>query len=114
MHDAFHEKTLATLARLARLRIDPGEAAELREKLELVIESLRRLDELELDDVEPMTHADAGRNRLDEDVPEPAMAVDELLRNAPATEGRHIAVPKVIDAGREDGDESSHDHRGRP
>ncbi len=99
MNDSIADNMLTRLARLARLRIDPDEAAGFSEKLELVIESLRRLNELELDDVEPMTHADAGRNRLDEDEPGPAMSLDALLRNAPVTEGRHIAVPRIIDSG---------------
>ena len=35
-------------------------------------------------------------NRLDADEPGPCLAIEDLLRNAPAVEGRCLAVPKVL------------------
>ena len=49
-----------------------------------------------MDGVEPMAHPLHIVNRLDADEPKPAMDVSDFLRNAPATEGRFLAVPKVL------------------
>jgi Asp-tRNA(Asn)/Glu-tRNA(Gln) amidotransferase C subunit len=35
-------------------------------------------------------------NRLAADVPVDGMSIEEFLMNAPATEGRFLAVPKVL------------------
>jgi Asp-tRNA(Asn)/Glu-tRNA(Gln) amidotransferase C subunit len=38
-------------------------------------------------------------NRFGDDEPVEAMPVEDLLRNAPAREGRFLAVPKVLGDG---------------
>jgi Asp-tRNA(Asn)/Glu-tRNA(Gln) amidotransferase C subunit len=43
-----------------------------------------------------MAHPFESHNRLDDDVPEAPLAIEAVLMNAPAVEGRYLAVPKVL------------------
>ena len=48
--------------------------------------------------IEPMTHClDDFVVELREDVAEPSVDIDELLRNADETNGREVELPKVVD-----------------
>ena len=43
-----------------------------------------------------MAHAASICNVLREDVPQPALSIEQVLQNAPETDGRFFKVPKVI------------------
>jgi aspartyl-tRNA(Asn)/glutamyl-tRNA(Gln) amidotransferase subunit C len=51
--------------------------------------------------VEPMAHALPLQNVLREDVVEPSLPIEEVLKNAPEVDGRFFKVPKII-GGEED------------
>ncbi len=68
-------------------------------ELSAIVAHMSRLEELDLEGVEPLSHPPPIRNRLDPDEPSPSLPVEEALRNAPAVEGPFIAVPKVIAEG---------------
>ena len=57
---------------------------------------IAKLQALDTDGVEPMAHPMRLTNRLAADVPVDGMSIEEFLMNAPATEGRFLAVPKVL------------------
>jgi aspartyl-tRNA(Asn)/glutamyl-tRNA(Gln) amidotransferase subunit C len=46
--------------------------------------------------VEPMTHALPLHNVLRDDVVEPSLPVEQVLTNAPESDGPFFKVPKVI------------------
>lgn len=85
------------VARLARLRLDDDHLQAYRRQLSSVLDHIARLTELDTAGVEPMAHPTGLVNRLDEDVPAAPMPIEPLLANAPAVEGRYLAVPKVLD-----------------
>jgi aspartyl-tRNA(Asn)/glutamyl-tRNA(Gln) amidotransferase subunit C len=87
------------VAKLARLRVDDAQLEIFRGQLASILGYMQKLNELDVSDVEPAAHATALTNRLDEDVPAAAMPLADLLRNAPATEDRYLAVPKVLGDG---------------
>lgn len=84
------------VARLARLELPPDQLERYRVELSSVLEHIAKLAELDLDGVEPMARPFESTNRLDDDVVAEPMPLDRLLANAPATEGRYLAVPKVL------------------
>jgi aspartyl-tRNA(Asn)/glutamyl-tRNA(Gln) amidotransferase subunit C len=90
------------IARLARLRPSDAEIERYRAQLASILEHVARLNELDVAGIEPLTHA-GGRgpggatNRFDADEPQPPMSLEALTTNAPAMEGRYLAVPKVLD-----------------
>jgi len=87
------------VARLARLALSDEELETCREQLATIIDYVDRLRKLDVDDVEPLAHPLPLVNRLDDDAVEPPLSVEAVRANAPAMEGDHIAVPRVIDAG---------------
>ncbi|MFO0827285.1 MAG: Asp-tRNA(Asn)/Glu-tRNA(Gln) amidotransferase subunit GatC [Phycisphaerales bacterium] len=87
------------VAKLARLRLDAPEAEQYRGQLAAILGHIAQLNAVDVGDSEPMAHPLPMTNRLDDDVPVPSMPIDDLLRNAPAVEGRFLAVPKVLGEG---------------
>ena len=84
------------VAKLARLRLTDAELEQYRGQLSTVLEHIATLGELDVEDVEPMAHPGDICNRLDDDVPAESLTPQQVLRIAPATEGPHLAVPKVL------------------
>jgi len=84
------------IAALSRLRLTDEQADAYRTQLASVLDHISRLNELDVEGVEPLAHPLEITNRLADDKIEPAMPVEALLRIAPATEGSFLAVPKVL------------------
>ena len=99
MPDSLSLQQVRRVARLACLDLSDEQLEEHRGRLSAVLEYFDRLRELDLDDVEPMTHPVTSTNRLAADEPGPTLPIDALLKNAPAVEGRFLAVPKVLEEG---------------
>ncbi len=87
------------VAKLARIRVSDPDAARLGGELTAILGHVAKLSAVDVAGVEPMAHPLPLVNRLGEDEPTPAMPVEDLLRNAPAREGRFLAVPKVLGEG---------------
>jgi aspartyl-tRNA(Asn)/glutamyl-tRNA(Gln) amidotransferase subunit C len=83
-------------AALAHLSLREDELEPMREALTRMLTHAASLDELPLDQVEPML---AGLGRplpRREDEPGPTFTQAEALANAPAQEQGHFVVPKVL------------------
>lgn len=85
------------LAHLARLELDDATVARLADELAAHLAYVAMLDELDPTAVEPMTHAVAMTLRLRDDLPGPALTVDDALAGAAATRDGCFEVPAVID-----------------
>jgi len=87
------------IARLARLTLSPEEEARFQDQLSAILGYVEQLGELDLEGVEPMTHAlaagEAAPLRADE--PRPCLDPEEALANAPAREGTWFKVPRIIE-----------------
>lgn len=97
------------LTQLARLRLSPEEKELLGRDLEQMaayIEILSRVPEEALSEEASEDFGTAAadsealpadsRDWLRPDVPEPSLPREELLRNAPATDGEYFVVPRTI------------------
>ena len=89
-------KETAHVAKLARLAIPSDRLEALRSQMSGVLGHVAKLKAIDVEGVEPMTTPFDHANRLDADEPGPCLAIEDLLRNAPAVEGRFLAVPKVL------------------
>jgi len=89
------------VAKLARLALDEPELTRLGGQLEAILGYVAQIGEVDVSGVEPMAHAADLKNVLRDDVAEPALPVEQVLQNAPATDGPFFKVPKVI-GGEED------------
>jgi len=89
------------VAKLARLAVPADRIESMRTQLAGVLGHVAKLKAINVEGVQPMTTPFTQVNRLDEDEPGPCLDIADVLRNAPAVEGRYLAVPKVLaeDAG---------------
>ncbi len=92
VNDALVDK----LAHLARLKFDDAEKAEIRNDLQRMIAFVEKLNELDLEGVEPLMHMTDEVNVLREDIISGSISREEALKNAPAHDGQFFEVPKVI------------------
>lgn len=90
------------IARLACLRVDDRDVAELATHLERIIAYVDKLKEVDVEGVEPDLHSATPARRLRADEPrepgEPGgpTPLDDILRNAPDHEGPYFITPKVV------------------
>jgi aspartyl-tRNA(Asn)/glutamyl-tRNA(Gln) amidotransferase subunit C len=84
------------VARLARLSLTDAEIERFVPQLESILDYVAMMDKLDVSNVEPMAHALPLNNVLREDVVTPSLPVEEVLQNAPETDGPFFKVPKVI------------------
>ena len=84
------------VARLSRLALSEDELARFGAQLESILGYVAKIDQVDVTGVEPMAHAADLKNVLREDVVERVLPTEEVLQNAPETDGPFFKVPKVI------------------
>ncbi len=84
------------VAKLSRLALDEEKLRRLTPQLESILHYVAKISQVNVEGVEPMAHATPLSNVLREDVVEPGLSHEEVLRNAPATDGLFFSVPKVL------------------
>ena len=87
------------VARLARLELTDEEKTSLRAQLGVILEHAARVSEVATADVPPTASAIRRSNVLRDDVPEPSLPLEAVLRNAPDREGDRFRVPKIAETG---------------
>ncbi len=85
------------IAQLAKLKFNEDEKIKLQKDLNKILEYIEEINELDLDNVEPLENINETENIVREDVVKPGLTTEEALKNAPAKTGRYFKVPKVID-----------------
>jgi aspartyl-tRNA(Asn)/glutamyl-tRNA(Gln) amidotransferase subunit C len=91
-------KDVEHIAQLAKLKFSEAEKIKLRIELNTVLEYIDKLNELALENVEPLENINESlENILREDEAKPCLSRDEALKNAPARTENFFKVPKVID-----------------
>ena len=84
------------LAHLARLEFDDAEKKEIKHDLQRMIAFVEKLNELNLDGVEPLLHMTDEVNILRDDEVKTSISREEGLKNAPVHDEQFFKVPKVI------------------
>ena len=89
-------EAVSHVAKLARLELPQERIDTYRKQLAGVLGHVTNLRAVDVEGVEPMAYPFESSNRLAEDEMAPSMPLESLLMNAPAVEGRYLAVPKVL------------------
>jgi len=89
------------VAKLARLALPQDKLQQYAGQLESILGYIDKIAQADTGGIEPMAHAASVSNVLREDVPQPALTIEQVLQNAPQTDGPFFKVPKVI-GGEED------------
>ncbi len=84
------------VANLARLTFDEQELEGLTRQLNDILGYVGKLEELDTEDVQPMTHAMRLVNVTREDVVTPSIDNSAALANAPGSEDGAFTVPRII------------------
>jgi aspartyl-tRNA(Asn)/glutamyl-tRNA(Gln) amidotransferase subunit C len=83
------------VAKLARLHMDDDQLITMATELDMIIESIGKISELDLADVEPTTHALEVVNVLGEDEPHVSLTPERALANAPDPADGCFRVPRM-------------------
>lgn len=84
------------IGRLARIELSDEQLRMFSGQLRAILDYFDKLQELDTENVDPMVHAVEIHNVLAEDEPAASLSPDEALINAPARDGNHFKVPKVL------------------
>jgi len=91
------QATVRRIARLARIRISDNEVPKLEGELNHILGWIEMMDEVDTDNVEPMTSVVETTMRLREDVVSDGGYPEQVTGNAPATDENFFMVPKVVE-----------------
>jgi aspartyl-tRNA(Asn)/glutamyl-tRNA(Gln) amidotransferase subunit C len=85
------------VAHLARLALTPEEEEKLAGQLGNILHYIEKLNQLDVSNVEPTSHAVPLVNVTREDAVRPSLPNEEALRNAPAKANGLFLVPKIVE-----------------
>jgi aspartyl-tRNA(Asn)/glutamyl-tRNA(Gln) amidotransferase subunit C len=89
------EDDVRYVAKLARLRLEPDEAARMTGELVKILAQIDKMSELDTADVPPTAHVLDVTNVTRPDRPRPGLPREEALRNAPAVGDDSFRVPRM-------------------
>ena len=84
------------VAFLARLALTPDELDRLEGQLNHILDQYAKLSEIDTSAIPPTAQTIELENILREDVAGPSLPVEQVLRNAIATQGDFIVVPPIL------------------
>ena len=89
--------TVRRIAKLARIAMDDTQTAEMEKELNAVLAWVEQLSDVDIENVPPMTSAVEQRLKMREDAVTDGGYADDLMKNAPQSEGHFFVVPKVVE-----------------
>jgi aspartyl-tRNA(Asn)/glutamyl-tRNA(Gln) amidotransferase subunit C len=87
---------VAKLANLARIEMTEAELVELASQFGSILDSVARVQELNLDGVKATSHPQPIENIARPDVVQPSLTPEEALSGAPAQEEQRFRVPQIL------------------
>jgi len=90
-------ETAARVAKLARIKVEQEDLPALAGEFNAILGFIEQLQELNVDDVEPMTSVTPMRLKRREDVVTDGNQQAKVLANAPDAREGFFAVPKVVE-----------------
>jgi aspartyl-tRNA(Asn)/glutamyl-tRNA(Gln) amidotransferase subunit C len=89
-------KDVEHIAELARLTFNDKELESFTHQLNQILDYMEKLNELDTENVEPLSHPVEGNNIFRDDELKPSVPTEEALKNAPDKDEQFFKVPKVI------------------
>ena len=85
------------IARLSRLRVEDTELQSLADDLSGILGWIEQLNEVDVDEVEPMTSAVAMKSPMRKDIVSDGDKRDQILKNAPKKDDGFFVVPRSVE-----------------
>ena len=92
------EEEVRQVARLARLSLEDSKIEGLTREFNAILEYVKTLEEVSVDEIEPMSHVHGSENVFREDKVVHVLTTEQGLKNAPDREETSFKVPLVIDS----------------
>ena len=92
-----NEATVRKIAHLARIKVTDDEAKALESELSSILDWVEQLNEVDTDNVEPMTSAVETAMKMRDDVVTDGGYANRITRNAPMSDDNFFVVPKVVE-----------------
>jgi aspartyl-tRNA(Asn)/glutamyl-tRNA(Gln) amidotransferase subunit C len=89
--------TVKRVARLARIKIKDEDLPRLAGELNVILNFVEQLNEINVENVEPLTSVVAMDMRKRKDVVTDGHYPKDVTKNAPASEDDFFIVPKVVE-----------------
>jgi aspartyl-tRNA(Asn)/glutamyl-tRNA(Gln) amidotransferase subunit C len=89
-------KDVEHIAELARLKFKDEELESFTDQLNEILAYMEQLNELDTENVEPLSHPVEENNVFREDEVKPSIDREDALKNAPQRDEQFSKVPKVI------------------
>lgn len=89
-------KDVEHIAELAKLSFSEEEKEMLTSQLNRILEYMEKLNTLDTEKIEPLSHVIELGNVFRTDEVKPGVSTEEALKNAPSKTERFFKVPKVI------------------
>lgn len=89
--------TVRRIAHLARIAVSEDEVPHLQGELNAMLAFVEQLSQVNVEGVEPMTSVTPMQMKKRQDVVDDGGIADDIVANAPATEGHFFLVPKVVE-----------------
>ena len=85
------------IAKLTRLKIDESEVIELSSQLSEILDWVEQLNEVNTDNVEPLSSVSITELPLREDLVNKIDQINDVMSNAPEKLENYFVVPKVVE-----------------
>ena len=89
--------TTLKIAKLCRLRIEEQETEELSSQLSSILDWVEKLNEVDTDNVEPLSNVSTAKLPLRKDEENSEDKSKDILTNAPEKLENYFVVPKVVE-----------------
>lgn len=91
------EELVSYVAQLSRIRLSAEETADMQKQMSEIVSYMDKLNELDTDGIEPLSHIFNITNVLRDDTVEPSFPREEILKNAPEHTEETFVVPKTVE-----------------
>ena len=91
------KKDVRKVARLARIQIEEKKLKSLSDELSNIIKFVDQLDEVEIQNVEPLQNINFKKTTMRKDIITEGNDVKKIISNAPLSNEGFFSVPKVIE-----------------
>ena len=89
--------TIRKISNLAKISIADQEVEKLESEISSIIRWVEALNEVDTDNIDPMSNSLTGVLRMREDLVTDGNKVSDILSNSPADDENFFVVPKVIE-----------------
>ena len=90
-------KTIKHISKLSRISVDDAKANKLAEDLNSIFDFIEKLNELNTDNIEPLTSVAETKLKFRKDEIKSKDIRDEILKNSPDENEDFFVVPRVVE-----------------